>query len=80
MDSKNKHTLQVKSKIDINKYSDIKTIIDKIYAELKFINAVEIVDRPESFTLASLNVTKDGERLRMETIFEVQIEYTRQPE
>ena len=80
MDSKNKHTLQVKSKIDINKYSDIKTIIDKIYTELKFINAVEIVDRPESFTLASLNVTKDGERLRMETIFEVQIEYTRQPE
>ena len=78
--SKNKHTLQVESRIDINKYSDIKTIIDKIYAELKFINAVEIVDRPESFTLASLNVTKDGERLRMETIFEVQIEYTRQPE
>ena len=31
MDSKNKHTLQVKSKIDINKYSDIKTIIDIEY-------------------------------------------------
>ena len=48
-DSKNKHTLQVKSKIDINKYSDIKTIIDKIYTELKFINAVEIVDRIERY-------------------------------
>ena len=66
-----KHTLTVESRIDVNKHSDIKTIIDKISTELKFINAVEIEDRPEPFTLTSIYVTKDGERLKMETIFEV---------
>lgn len=71
MDSETKHTIHVRSKIPISRSLDITSIINKIHKELIFIKDVELSDRPESFTLASLNLSKDGAGLLMNTIFEV---------
>ena len=72
MKAKDKHTVHIGSKIPISRSENVNSIINKIHEELKFINAVEIVDRPESFTLSSISITKDDSRLLMNTIFEVE--------